>query len=160
MRSAKRGWTPSEQILLQEMLEAKKSATEIGVKLNRRKEAVYARVQRLRLKRLLPSQGLSFSRRSPSASCGQSAANPFSLPPFADFEVPQQRPLIKAEVANVVTMKIRDPWTSEQDQRLRDLVDAGAEPDEIGAELDRTRDELIRRGYVIGLPLKWFKARR
>ena len=57
-------------------------------------------------------------------------------------------------------MKIRDPWTSEQDQRLRDLVDAGTDPDEIGAALDRTRDELIRRGYVIGLPLKWFKARR
>ena len=49
---------------VEEMLEAKKSAAEIGVKLNRREEAVYARVQRLRLKGKLPQEGLSFSRRS------------------------------------------------------------------------------------------------
>jgi hypothetical protein len=55
-------------------------------------------------------------------------------------------------------MKTRTPWTSEQDQRFRDLFDAGVDCDKIGAVLDRTRDELVRRGYVIGLPLKWFKA--
>ena len=65
MRSEKRSWTPPEQKLLERMLQAKKSAAEIGLKLSRREEAVYARVQRLRLKRLLPSEGLSFSRRSP-----------------------------------------------------------------------------------------------
>jgi hypothetical protein len=63
MRSAKRSWTPSEQRLLEEMLGTKKSAAEIGLRLDRREEAVYARVQRLRLKRLLP-EGLSFSRRT------------------------------------------------------------------------------------------------
>jgi IS30 family transposase len=79
MRSVKRSWTPSEQRLLEEMLEAKKSAAEIGMKLNRREEAVYARVQRLRLKRLLPSEGLSFSRRSPSLTAAASFARPLSL---------------------------------------------------------------------------------
>jgi hypothetical protein len=63
MRSAKRSWTPSEQKLLEEMLGAKKSAAEIGLRLDRREEAVHARVQRLRLKRLLPER-LSFSRRT------------------------------------------------------------------------------------------------
>jgi len=46
------------------MLAAKKSAAEIGTKLERNEQAVYARVQRLRLKGQLPQQGLSFSRRS------------------------------------------------------------------------------------------------
>jgi IS30 family transposase len=64
MRAAKRRWTPSEQQLLEEMLAAKKSAAQIGLKLDRHAEAVYARVQRLRLKRKLPQEGLSFSRRS------------------------------------------------------------------------------------------------
>jgi hypothetical protein len=61
MRAAKRRWTPSEQQLLEEMLGAKRSAAEIGLRLGRQEEAVYARVQRLRLKGLLP-EGLSFSR--------------------------------------------------------------------------------------------------
>jgi IS30 family transposase len=64
MRAAKRRWTRSEQQLLEEMLAAKKSAAQIGVKLDRHAEAVYARVQRLRLKGKLPQEGLSFSRRS------------------------------------------------------------------------------------------------
>jgi IS30 family transposase len=64
MRTAKRSWTASEQQLLEEMLAAKKSAAQIGLELNRNAEAVYARVQRLRLKGKLPQEGLSFSRRS------------------------------------------------------------------------------------------------
>lgn len=64
MRAAKRRWTPSEQQLLEEMLAAKKSAAEIGLKLDRHAEAVYARVQRLRLKGKLPQEGLSFSKKS------------------------------------------------------------------------------------------------
>jgi IS30 family transposase len=67
MRTAKRSWTASEQQLLEEMLAAKKSAAQIGLELNRNAEAVYARVQRLRLKSKSPHDrlsGLSFSRRS------------------------------------------------------------------------------------------------
>ena len=67
MRTAKRSWTASEQKLLEEMLAAKKSAAQIGLELNRNAEAVYARVQRLRLKSKSPHDrlsGLSFSRRS------------------------------------------------------------------------------------------------
>jgi hypothetical protein len=63
---------PIRAKILEEMLGAKKSAAEIGLRLDRREEAVYARVQRLRLKRLLP-EGLSFSRRTSalmSADCG------------------------------------------------------------------------------------------
>jgi hypothetical protein len=68
MRAAKRRWTPSEQKLLEEMLGTKKSAAEIGLKLDRHAEAVYARVQRLRLKSKLPQEGLSFSRRRTAKS--------------------------------------------------------------------------------------------
>jgi hypothetical protein len=67
MRTAKRSWTASEQQLLEEMLAAKKSAAQIGLELNRNAEAVYARVQRLRLKSKSPHDRLSsisFSRRS------------------------------------------------------------------------------------------------
>jgi hypothetical protein len=61
MRAAKRRWTPSEQQLLEEMLRAKRTAAEIGIRLGRQEEAVYARVQRLKLKGLLP-EGQRFSR--------------------------------------------------------------------------------------------------
>ena len=64
MRAAMRRWTLSEQQLLEEMLAARKTAAQIGLKLDRREQAVYARVQRLRLKGKLPQIGLSFSRRS------------------------------------------------------------------------------------------------
>jgi IS30 family transposase len=67
MRAAKRRWTASEQQLLEEMLAADKSAAQIGLELNRNAEAVYARVQRLRLKSKSSQDelsGLSFSRRS------------------------------------------------------------------------------------------------
>jgi hypothetical protein len=64
MRAAKRRWTPREQQLLEEILAAKKTTAQIGLKLDRRYHAVYDRVQRLRLKGKLPQEGLSFSRRS------------------------------------------------------------------------------------------------
>jgi IS30 family transposase len=64
MRAAKRRWTLPEQERLEEMLAAKKTAAEIGSKLDRHEEAVYARVQRLRLKNRLPQDGLSFSRQT------------------------------------------------------------------------------------------------
>jgi DNA-binding CsgD family transcriptional regulator len=54
MRAAKRRWTPSEQRLLDEMLAGGKTAAEIGLILDRRAEAVWARRHRLKLKRELP----------------------------------------------------------------------------------------------------------
>jgi DNA-binding CsgD family transcriptional regulator len=54
MRAAKRRWTPSEQRLLDEMLAAGKTAAEIGLILDRRAEAVWARIHRLKLKGELP----------------------------------------------------------------------------------------------------------
>jgi len=50
-------------------------------------------------------------------------------------------------------------WTRHDDHLLRELVDAGAAPDAIAETLNRTVDKLKRRGYVLGLPLKWFRAR-
>src|ERR1700722_18239966 len=64
VRAAMRRWTLSEQHLLEKMLADRKTAAQIGLKLDRREQAVYARVQRLRLKGKLPQHGLSFSRRS------------------------------------------------------------------------------------------------
>ena len=80
MRAAKRRWTPSEQQFLEEMLATKKSAAEIGLKLDRHAKAVYARVQRLRLKSKLPQEGLSFSRRQAAKS-----ATPHSTVANADY---------------------------------------------------------------------------
>jgi IS30 family transposase len=68
MKAEKRRWTASEQQLLEEMLATNKSAAQIGLELNRKPEAVYARVQRLRLKSNSPQDGLSglsFSRPWP-----------------------------------------------------------------------------------------------
>jgi IS30 family transposase len=67
MRAAKRRWTLSEQQLLEEMLAAKKSAAQIGLRLDRRAEAVYARVQRLRVKSKLPQKGVIYERGDASA---------------------------------------------------------------------------------------------
>jgi hypothetical protein len=50
-------------------------------------------------------------------------------------------------------------WTTHDDHLFRELVDAGAAPDAIAEVLNRTVDELKRRGYVLGLPLKWFRDR-
>jgi hypothetical protein len=54
MRAAKRRWTPSEQQLLEEMLAARKPAAQIGLILDRRAEAIWARIHRLKLKSNLP----------------------------------------------------------------------------------------------------------
>jgi biopolymer transport protein ExbB/TolQ len=54
MRAAKRRWTPSEQELLEEMIAARKTAAQIGLKLDRRADAVWARIHRLKLKSQLP----------------------------------------------------------------------------------------------------------
>jgi IS30 family transposase len=59
MRAAKRRWTPSEQQLLEEMLRAKQTAAQIGSKLDRHAEAVYARVQRLTLKSKLSQAAIN-----------------------------------------------------------------------------------------------------
>jgi hypothetical protein len=50
-------------------------------------------------------------------------------------------------------------WTTHDDHLFRELVDSGAALDAIAETLNRTADELKRRGYVLGLPLKWFKPR-
>ena len=49
-------------------------------------------------------------------------------------------------------------WTPTDDTRFRDLVENGASEGEIARALNRTRQELRRRGYDLGLPLKWFRA--
>lgn len=52
------------------------------------------------------------------------------------------------------------PWDRTRDDLLRSLVDAGVRPEEIAERLGKTVDDLKRRGYIIGLPLKWFAAGR
>jgi hypothetical protein len=48
-------------------------------------------------------------------------------------------------------------WARHEDEMLRELVDAGAPLEFICETLNRTEQELRRRGYDIGLPMKWFK---
>ena len=59
-----------------------------------------------------------------------------------------------------ISMKQNRPsWTRREDEMLRELVDAGAPAAIICETLNRTEQELRRRGYEIGLPRKWFKRR-
>ena len=48
-------------------------------------------------------------------------------------------------------------WTKREDELFREMVDSGASSKFVGQTLNRTEEELKRRGYVLGLPLKWFK---
>lgn len=48
-------------------------------------------------------------------------------------------------------------WAQQEDEMLRELVDAGAPLEFICEMLKRTEQELRRRGYNIGLPMKWYK---
>ncbi|MBR0740721.1 hypothetical protein JQ581_27685 [Bradyrhizobium liaoningense] len=51
-------------------------------------------------------------------------------------------------------------WTSREDDLFRQLVNSRASSRSIALALNRTEDELKKRGYLLGLPLKWFKASR
>ena len=48
-------------------------------------------------------------------------------------------------------------WTPTDDARFRHMVENGASENEIALALSRTSQQLRRRGYDLGLPLKWFK---
>lgn len=50
-------------------------------------------------------------------------------------------------------------WTCHDDETFRKLVESGATLDAIAAILNRTTEDLKRRGYLLGLSLKWFKRR-
>lgn len=49
-------------------------------------------------------------------------------------------------------------WTSGEDELFRKLVNSRASSSSIAQALNRTEDELKKRGYLLGLPLKWFKT--
>jgi len=51
-------------------------------------------------------------------------------------------------------------WTPTDDAQFRHMVENGASEDEIALALRRTPQQLRRRGYDLGLPLKWFKQFR
>ncbi|MGY4508951.1 hypothetical protein [Bradyrhizobium sp. USDA 3650] len=51
-------------------------------------------------------------------------------------------------------------WTPTDDARFRHMVENGASEDDIALALRRTPQQLRRRGYDLGLPLKWFKQFR
>jgi hypothetical protein len=48
-------------------------------------------------------------------------------------------------------------WARREDDLLRFLVDSGCTIDLVAETLDRRPEDIRRRGYVLGLPLKWFK---
>jgi hypothetical protein len=49
-------------------------------------------------------------------------------------------------------------WTTQDNERFRELVSAGLPPDTIAQRLGRSVDQLRKRAYMIGLPRKWFKT--
>jgi hypothetical protein len=59
MKPASRRWTSNEEAELDRLLDAGKEAAEIAVVLNRTRQAIYARLQRIYRKRLKPAAGLS-----------------------------------------------------------------------------------------------------
>ena len=65
-RPATRRWTPDEERKLDELLDAGKEATEIAVAINRSRQAVYARLQRLYRKRARLSEGEKMSGPHPA----------------------------------------------------------------------------------------------
>jgi len=48
-------------------------------------------------------------------------------------------------------------WSPSDDARFRDLVEDGVSPEKIATALKKTHEQLRRRGYDLGLPLKWFR---
>jgi hypothetical protein len=55
-------------------------------------------------------------------------------------------------------MKKFKPWTADDDERFRSMVEARTVPNDIARHLGRQLGELKTRGYAIGLPLKWFRS--
>ncbi|QIG97684.1 MULTISPECIES: hypothetical protein [unclassified Bradyrhizobium] len=51
-------------------------------------------------------------------------------------------------------------WTREQDEIFWHLVKKQTPEEVIAAALNKTCQDLRRRGYVLGLPAKWFKSAR
>jgi hypothetical protein len=54
-----------------------------------------------------------------------------------------------------VKSKRSNRWTAAEDDRLWQMAKAGMTPKSIAAELNRLPAQIIARGYMIGLPLKW-----
>jgi len=48
-------------------------------------------------------------------------------------------------------------WSPLEDARFRDMVESGASAEEIAGALRKNQRQLRRRGYDLGLPLKWFR---
>jgi IS30 family transposase len=61
MKPASRRWTSDEKAELDRLLDAGKEAAEIAVAINRTRQAIYARLQRLYRKRVKPLARLSNS---------------------------------------------------------------------------------------------------
>ena len=61
MKPASRRWTSDEKAELDQFLDAGKEAAEIAVAINRTRQAIYARLQRLYRKRVKPLARLSNS---------------------------------------------------------------------------------------------------
>jgi hypothetical protein len=50
-------------------------------------------------------------------------------------------------------------WTSHDDELFRELANSGATAEVVAEALNRKVEEIIRRGYMLGLPRKWFRSR-
>jgi len=51
-------------------------------------------------------------------------------------------------------------WTSYENELFRELANSGATPEAIAEALNRKVEEVMRRGYVLGLPRKWSRPRK
>jgi hypothetical protein len=50
------------------------------------------------------------------------------------------------------------PWTKDEDDHFRALVDQASPPETIATKLNREIADLRRRAYLLGLPRNWFKT--
>jgi len=81
------------------------------------------------------------------------------LLPFARRGTTYFRTATTSEVT--ISMESHYPgWTPTDDAQFRHMVENGASENEIALALSRTPQQLRRRGYDLGLPLKWFKQFR
>lgn len=61
------------------------------------------------------------------------------------------------EVMRIEMNALENRWTRREDELFRKLVNSRASSKSIARTLNRTEDELKKRGYLLGLPLKWFR---
>jgi IS30 family transposase len=146
--SARRPWTPEDQEKLDALLDAGREAAEIAVTLNRTRQAVYARLQRLYRKQTrLPALSRSGLRGNEKGSanqvpCGGNAAEEWSMHQDIEGDLNSR------------------PWTHADDDKLRRLALTGLSVRAIGIRLSRTEAAVCSRARRLQVILRKIKRKQ